>query len=54
MPLKFNAVGVYYCTRHHGVMNEDEETCDFADDDLDERKCERRRLGYLTRRATTR
>lgn len=29
-------VGVYYCTAHHGVANEDDLRCDFALDECDE------------------
>jgi len=53
MPYRFNPVGAYYCTFHHGVMNEDDDACDFArlnswTGDNEEAKCERRRLGYRT------
>ncbi len=40
-------VGVAYCVRHHGVLNEDDEVCDFARLDDDESECVSRPLFYL-------
>ena len=49
-------VGVRYCSLHHGVMNEDDDRCDFSANDLDTgevgddgepRECEPRQLYYV-------
>jgi hypothetical protein len=29
-------VGAAYCTVHHGLLNEDDNACDFARDDIDD------------------
>lgn len=31
--MKLLKVGVRYCVRHHGIANEDDSACDFADND---------------------
>ena len=52
---RWEPVGVYYCTVHEGVMNEDEDVCDFArmdarmfpyEVDEDERPCNRLQLAF--------
>jgi hypothetical protein len=56
--VEFVEVGAFYCDVHHGLMNEDEDVCDFAADDpelIDDedspdfgepRPCTRLQLGY--------
>lgn len=49
-PFEFAEVGVYYCTYHHGIMNEDMAVCDFCPrDEVDDepRRCNRLQLGFL-------
>lgn len=48
--LRFTKTGLRYCIRHHGIVDVDEEVCDFRDDELDETACDLRQLGYRTRR----
>lgn len=45
-------VGASYCIRHHGLLNEDDERCDFAadgelGDDGEPMECHPRQLGYV-------
>lgn len=53
--MRFNKVGVRYCTTHHGIANEDDRLCDFYDPngsvhEPPMRACKFRQLGFQTRR----
>jgi hypothetical protein len=51
--MNIHHVGVDYCLTHHGIRNEDEHVCDFADDGLDpvdgedEPECDLRELVWV-------